>query len=130
MWGWPGLQASIPSIMLAPYPAAMAGWSDPQLDSNYDAAKAVVFAIRKLRNDYALTRQRPSVYISCSSSSLAPVLQQLSGDIACLSTSSEVVLLQQGAAAPAGCSVAIVDDTTTVHMLLTVSRRRKQGRLG
>jgi len=40
MWGWPGLQASIPSIMLAPYPAAMAGWSDPQLDSNYDAAKA------------------------------------------------------------------------------------------
>eukprot|EP00775_Hariotina_reticulata_P010346 gene10346-10503_t len=112
-------QASIPSIMLASYPAAMAGWSDPQLDSNYEAAKAVVFAIRKLRNDYALTRQRPSVYISCSSSSLAPVLQQLSGDIACLSTSSEVVLLQQGAVAPAGCSVAIVDDTTTVHMLLT-----------
>lgn len=106
--------------MLAPYPTKQPSWSQPELDKSFEEAQAVVAAIRKLRSDYGLTRQRPTVYVSCSSSSRAGVLQSLSADIACLSGSSEIVPLSDGAAAPAGCSVAIVDDTTTVHMMLKV----------
>eukprot|EP00878_Enallax_costatus_P001054 GHUV01001189.1.p1 GENE.GHUV01001189.1~~GHUV01001189.1.p1 ORF type:complete len:843 (+),score=324.29 GHUV01001189.1:29-2530(+) len=111
-------QASIPSIMVSPYPTSHPDWSQPELDKDFEEAQAVVAAIRKLRSDYGLTRQRPTVYVSCSSSSRAGVLQSLSADIACLSGSSEIVLLEEGGSAPAGCSVAIVDDTTTVHLML------------
>lgn len=122
------LQASIPSIMLAPYPTAVEGWTNPALDKQYEQAQAIVGSIRKLRTDYGLTKQRPAVYVAVSSSSsssdssgFVEVLQQLSGDIACLATCSEVTLLQEGASAPAGCSVAIVNDAVTVHMQLKVS---------
>jgi valyl-tRNA synthetase len=115
------LQASIPSIMLAPYPTAQQGWSQPELDSQYEQAQAVVAAIRKLRSDYGLTRQRPTVYVACSSAARADVIQALSGDIACLSTSAEVLLLAADAPVPPYSSVAIVDDVVTVHMLLKVS---------
>lgn len=106
--------------MLAPYPAAQPGWSQPQLDKQYEQAQAVVAAIRKLRSDYGLTRQRTTVYVACSSPERAAMLQTLAADIACLSTSAEVLLLDEGAEKPAYCSVAIVDDTTTVHVLLKV----------
>ncbi|WIA29336.1 hypothetical protein OEZ86_011841 [Tetradesmus obliquus] len=111
-------QASIPSIMLAPYPTAQPGWSQPELDSRYEQAQAVVAAIRKLRSDYGLTRQRPTVYVACSSAARAEVIQALAGDIACLSTSAEVLLLAADAPLPAYSSVAIVDDVVTVHMVL------------
>jgi valyl-tRNA synthetase len=124
--------------MLAPYPTAVEGWTNTGLDRQYEAAQAVVGAIRKLRTDYNLTRQRPAVYVSVSSSSSSgdagdgssssssvgaefrAMLQQLSGDIACLAMCSEVELLQEGAAAPLGCSVAIVNEAVTVHMQLKV----------
>jgi valyl-tRNA synthetase len=114
------LQASIPSIMLSPYPTAQQGWSQPELDSQYEQAQAVVAAIRKLRSDYGLTRQRPTVYVACSSTARADVIQALAGDIACLSTSAEVLLLAADAPVPPYSSVAIVDDVVTVHMLLKV----------
>jgi len=111
-------QESIPSIMVAPYPTHNPAWSSPQSDSDYEYAQAVVAAIRKLRNDYGLTKQRPSVYVSCTDAGKAAVIQTLARDIGTLSTSSEVLLLEAGAPAPVGCSVAIVDDSTTVNMLL------------
>jgi valyl-tRNA synthetase len=114
------MQASIPSIMLAPYPTAQQGWSQPELDSQYEQAQAVVAAIRKLRSDYGLTRQRPTVYVACSSAARAEVIQGLAGDIACLSTSAEVLLLAADAPVPPYSSVAIVDDVVTVHMVLKV----------
>lgn len=121
------LQASIPSIMLAPYPAPNPAWASPEADAQFEFGQAVVGAIRKLRSDYGLTKQRPAVYITCSDAGRAAIVQQLAGDIATLSSSSEVVLLQGGAAAPAGCSVAIVDDATTVNMLLKVRGCKGRG---
>jgi valyl-tRNA synthetase len=106
--------------MLAPYPTAVEGWTNSSLDKQYESAQEIVVAIRKLRGDYGLTKQRPAVYISSRDSTCSAVVQQLRADIACLATCSEVVLLQQGAAAPAGCSVAIVNDAVTVHMQLKV----------
>jgi valyl-tRNA synthetase len=122
--------------MLAPYPTAVEGWTNPALDKQYEAAQAITAAIRKLRTDYNLMKQRPAVYVSVSSSSssssdsssgFVEVVQQLGSDIACLGSCSEVVLLQEGVSPPQGCSVAIVNDAVTVHMQLKVRARGERG---
>ena len=48
------------------------------------------------------------------------MLSSLAGEIATLTTSSDVTVLLSGSSesAPAGCSVAIVDNSTTIHLLL------------
>lgn len=117
---WPVLQHSIPSIMLAPYPTPTPGWDDSSLEASFDYMQSLVNAIRKLRSDYGLTKQRPTVYVSCSDSARSGVLSGLCGEAATLSTSSDVQVLEGGQSAPAGCSVAIVDDATTISMLLKV----------
>lgn len=47
------------------------------------------------------------------------VLGRLTSEIATLTTSSKVELLDASAPTPSGCSVAIVDDATKIYMLLT-----------
>lgn len=114
--------------MLAPYPTPVEGWTDAALDRQYEGAQAIVGAIRKLRSDYNLMKQRPAVYVAVSSSSsgssdaggFGEVVSALAGDIACLGSCSEVVLLGGDGTPPAGCSVAIVNDAVTVHMQLKV----------
>ena len=117
--------------MLASYPTPVESWTNPSLDKQYESAQAIVAAIRKLRVDYNLMKQRPTVYVAISnssssgdsSSSFTEVVQQLAGDIACLGSCSEVVLLQGEDVPPVGCSVAIVNDAVTVHMQLKVRER-------
>lgn len=117
--------------MLASYPTPVESWTNPLLDKQYESAQAIVAAIRKLRVDYNLMKQRPTVYVAISnsssggdsSSSFTEVVQQLAGDIACLGSCSEVVLLQGEDVPPVGCSVAIVNDAVTVHMQLKVRER-------
>jgi len=83
--------------------------------------QAVVQTLRKLRADYALTRQRPACYVVCADAIRAAALSSLSAEAATLSSSSGVTVLgPEGGAPPAACSVAIVDDVTTVHMVLKV----------
>lgn len=48
----------------------------------------------------------------------AAMLRSLQLEVVTLSTSSDLTLLAPGEGAPLGCSVAIVDEATTVHMLL------------
>jgi hypothetical protein len=86
------------------------------------ARQAVVTTLRKLRADYNLVRQRPACFVAVSDAARAKALAALAADAATLSTSSSVEVLGPAAGAPpAGCSVAIVDDVTTVHMLLKVT---------
>jgi len=56
-------------------------------------------------------------HCTCSSGKRT-VLSSLSGEISTLTTSSDVTVLGDGETAPSGCSVAIVDDSTTIYMLL------------
>ncbi len=58
------VQASIASIMLAPYPAAVPAWDDAQLERDFEGVQAVIGAARKLRSDYGLVKQRPSLFLA------------------------------------------------------------------
>lgn len=111
-------QAQYPSIMLAPYPAPVPAWSDPVLEREVEQAMSVVNALRGLRNDYGLTRQRPAVYIVCTDEQQRGALSRFSGQIATLSTSSGVSVSGNAEGLPQGCGIAIVDAATTAHMAL------------
>jgi len=113
--------ADIQSIMLAPYPTATPGWSDPLLEADFAAMQAVVAAARKLRADYGLTpKQRPPVYVVVAPGQAGrrAALERLSLEAAALAPASSVVVLAEGEGPPPGCGVAIVDDAVSVAVLL------------
>ncbi|GFH11826.1 GST C-terminal domain-containing protein, partial [Haematococcus lacustris] len=118
----PAVGQPVPSIMLAAYPSATPAWDNPQLEAEYDYLNAVINKVRGLRNDYSLTKQRPHLFLVASDSAKAAVLQRSTLELATLSTSSEVTVLDssQGASSspPLGCGVCIVDDATVAHLLL------------
>ncbi|KAL6761966.1 tRNA synthetases class I-domain-containing protein [Haematococcus lacustris] len=118
----PAAGQPVPSIMLAAYPSATPAWDNPQLEAEYDYLNAVINKVRGLRNDYSLTKQRPHLFLVASDSAKAAVLQRSTLELATLSTSSEVTVLDssQGASSspPLGCGVCIVDDATVAHLLL------------
>ena len=55
--------ASTSSIMVQPYPEPQEAWQNPEAEQNMQLADSVVRAVRKLRNDYGLQRQRPQLFI-------------------------------------------------------------------
>ena len=59
-----------------------------------EAAQKVVSALRSLRSDYGLTKEKPSVSLACTDSATTAGLVECSALIATLSTSSSVVLLE------------------------------------
>mmetsp|Transcript_29964 Transcript_29964/g.66340 ORF Transcript_29964/g.66340 Transcript_29964/m.66340 type:complete len:1040 (+) Transcript_29964:120-3239(+) len=109
---------SVPSIMLADYPSPSAARDNSQLEKDFDFATTVITRTRKLRSDYGLVKQKPHLYVACTDEGKHQVLTALSSEVATLTTSSEVSVLPPGTSAPSGCSVGIVDDSTTLHMLL------------
>lgn len=111
-------QASIPSIMLADYPADNKPRSNPSLESDFDYLTTVIQKVRCMRSDYGLVKQKPKVLISATDASRHAVLSSLSSEAATLTTSSEVEVLPPGSPAPPGCSVGIVDDSTTVYLVM------------
>ncbi len=56
----------------------------------------------------------------CRDEARADVLQSFTQAVVTLASSGDVTVLRGEQAAPAGCSVAIVDEVTTVHMMLKV----------
>ena len=59
-----------------------------------EAAQKVVSALRSLRSDYGLVKEKPSVSLACSDPATASGLAECAALIATLSTSSSVTLLQ------------------------------------
>lgn len=114
------MQLSIPSIMLAPYPAAVAAWDQPPLERDFEYMNTVINQTRKLRADYGLTKQKPNLFIACSDARKAAMLGALTLEVATLSTSAEVTVLAAGDAPPGGCSVSVLDDVTAIYLLLKV----------
>ena len=51
------------SIMVQPYPQVQQSWQNPEVEEQMQIADSIVKAVRKLRNDYGLQRQRPELFI-------------------------------------------------------------------
>ena len=51
------------SIMMQPYPEPQQAWHNPEAEEHMQLVDNAVRAVRKLRNDYGLQRQRPQLFI-------------------------------------------------------------------
>lgn len=60
------------SIMVQPYPQVQQAWRSSETEAHMQQADSIVRAVRKLRNDYGLQRQRPQLFIQVGST--CPVL--------------------------------------------------------
>ena len=58
-----------------------------------EAAQKVISAVRALRSDYGLTKEKPTVSLACSDATVAAGLRESAAEIATLSTSSAVSVL-------------------------------------
>ena len=129
-----------PSIMLAPYPSTMESWSTwscslaTEAERAMDFVLAVVGAVRKQRNDYGIARQqRPHLFVVTSDYGMSMqasirrrirdcdrvfiLYRQARYDAAAAARAGDA-LREQREDVPRGCSVAIVDEVTTAHLLL------------
>lgn len=76
-----------------------------------EAAQKVVSAVRSLRSDYGLVKEKTTVSLTCADATLAAGLSECAALIATLSTSSSVTLMQ--------ASPAIQPITPPIGSLLT-----------
>ena len=51
------------SIMVQLYPEVQPSWQNAEVEEQMQVADTIVRAVRKLRNDYGLQRQRPQLFI-------------------------------------------------------------------
>lgn len=58
-----GHSAHTSSIMMQPYPEPQQSWQNSKVEESMQLADTVIRAVRKLRNDYGLQRQRPQLFI-------------------------------------------------------------------
>ena len=49
--------------MMQPYPEPQEAWQNLEAEESMQAADHVIRAVRKLRSDYGLQRQRPQLFI-------------------------------------------------------------------
>jgi len=49
--------------MMQPYPEPQQAWHNPEAEEHMQLVDNAVRAVRKLRNDYGLQRQRPQLFI-------------------------------------------------------------------
>ena len=75
-------------------------------------------AVRSMRADYSLVKQRPNLYIRCFEISRSEKLKQFSDLICTLTTSSAVMFLEAAEQPPVGCAIQTVSAKCEVHLLL------------
>lgn len=71
-------------------------WAVPQVEGQMEAAQRVVTALRGLRQQYGLQRQRPAVALAVSQPGVADGLEAAAACIETLSTSSAVTVIRVG----------------------------------
>lgn len=120
--------ASQPSLCLQPYPSSqsLARWYLPDEEKDFLWVQEVVRAARSLRAQSGVTKEKPAMWVECSSAQ-AQILQDFSLALQTLSRVSSVQLLcsvQGGdtplsappSGPPRGCVAAVVDHTCRVHL--------------
>ncbi|XP_070532577.1 valine--tRNA ligase-like [Ptychodera flava] len=108
-----------PSICVTEYPEAKNfAFRDEQLEQDFEFVQNVIKQIRVIRAEYQLTKQKPEVYLRCSSAAVATLLEPYSTTMQTLASTSTIHFLQHEEQPPLGCAIATVSDKCEVHLLL------------
>lgn len=110
--------AAIPSIMVAPWPGALATASDATTEANMAIILDICHALRSLRSQYGITSQRPALTIRPLTPEVVPLITELASTIDRLASVSATTVLPEGTAPPAGCGVAVIGHFCELHLSL------------
>jgi len=104
------------SIHVSRYPKAANFEADPVAEAQINLMMDTIKNIRSVRGEYKLTpKQKTDVYVETKSAEAKDALEPLSGMMASLSSSGNVVFANE---IPVGCSVSVVNDEVNVHIML------------
>lgn len=56
--------------MMQPYPEPQQAWHNPEAEEHMQLVDNIVRAVRKLRSDYGLQRQRPQLFIQVTTAAV------------------------------------------------------------
>ncbi|RLN43890.1 hypothetical protein BBJ28_00022795, partial [Nothophytophthora sp. Chile5] len=113
----PGKRATA-SITIAPYPLAVAGWTNPEAEANMELVKEVIHAARSVRAEYGLANSvRPQFFLKCSDAEVRAVMEAQLDDFSTLAKAgdSRCVVDEQP---PQGCAMHSVNDKVQLFVLL------------
>ncbi|XP_032872177.1 valine--tRNA ligase, mitochondrial-like [Amblyraja radiata] len=108
-----------PSISIAPYPSLThtPDWSSQEVELDFELVQEVVRAVRGVRAEYRLTREKPHMFVS-GPPEISTRLQPFLGPLQTLSRAGGVELLPPGEGPPPGTVQAVVTHTCRVHLML------------
>ncbi|XP_002732116.2 valine--tRNA ligase [Saccoglossus kowalevskii] len=109
-----------PSICVSNYPEIKNfGFRNEQLEQDFEFVQNVIKQIRVIRAEYQLTKQKPEVYLRCSTTSVSEMLQPYNFVIQTLGSVSTIHHIPaDGGDIPSGCAISTVSDKCEVHLLL------------
>ncbi|KAG1659710.1 Valine--tRNA ligase [Nymphon striatum] len=85
-------------------------------EAEVELSMNVIGAIRSLRSDYNLNKNKADVYLKCSDDSVQEILTRFSREILTLTYSSVVNILTASEKPPVGCAISTVSDKCEVHL--------------
>lgn len=107
------------SLVVAPFPQENSSLEDEVAEEEMRILDAVVRVARSIRSNYGLTKQRPSLYLLSRAERVGEVVSRNASVVTTLSSSSEVVVVDDASKIPSGCAVEIVNESSSVYLLLT-----------
>ena len=107
------------SLMIAKYPTPVEAWERSDIDERMTYMMSIVNKARSLRANYGLTREKAELYITATNPANLEFLETAYLEIGTLTTSSSVKAVSSPDQIPKGCGVMVLDDTTTIHVVLT-----------
>ncbi|GMI36017.1 hypothetical protein TrCOL_g4419 [Triparma columacea] len=101
------------TIMLAPYPEEVAGWTNKEIEDDMETVTAIVGGMSKLRDTYSIAaKDRPEFYVKTTSERVKKVCGTQKRDIETLGKGKIIV----DKVASKSCAVNVVDDGLTLYM--------------
>eukprot|EP01006_Ploeotia_vitrea_P054475 TRINITY_DN67889_c8_g2_i1.p1 TRINITY_DN67889_c8_g2~~TRINITY_DN67889_c8_g2_i1.p1 ORF type:complete len:1124 (+),score=661.45 TRINITY_DN67889_c8_g2_i1:467-3838(+) len=107
------------SIMVSAYPrpADTAVWENAEAEEHMELVREVVGAARSARDAFGMAnKERPAITIVSSDAATTKKLEQLTNEIASLSNSGSVGILEDEAKVPAGCTRTPISSVCTLFM--------------
>ena len=97
---------TVPTIMLASFPTVVEDWTNSEAVSNFDYINSIIHACRSLATDYGV--KSPNLYIQGPKTDL---LESQKLTMQALIKNSSLTILSSDTAAPAGCTVKVLEES-------------------
>ncbi|KAK1302318.1 Valine--tRNA ligase [Acorus calamus] len=108
------------SIMISEYPSVVDAWTNEPVEREMGLIESIVKSIRSLRSMMPPNErnERRPAYVMCHVDVVSDTIRRYELEISTLASLSSLKVLSENDAAPAGCSVSVVNEQISVYLQL------------